>query len=127
MISAHSLAVTSCEIDPMLEEKYQTLKQNICNDIATCEVMLEPVTSPISRTSDKLEDEEKIPYVQEISTMDPTEREFRERLSSMEWDEEVPSYIKPEIIGKKEIYYMTLKRQRVISDIELLNHMYGAV
>ena len=48
----------------MLEEKYQTLKQNICNDIATCEVMLEPISS----TSDKLEDEEKIPYEEEIPT-----------------------------------------------------------
>ena len=38
----------------MLEEKYQTLKQNLHNDIATCEVMLEPVTSPMSSLSDKL-------------------------------------------------------------------------
>ena len=27
----------------------------------------------------------------------------------------------------REAYYLTLKRQRIISDIELLNHMYGAV
>ena len=39
----------------------------------------------------------------------------------------MPSYIKPETVGKREVYYLTLKRQRVISDIELLNHMYGAV
>ena len=38
LILAHSLAVTSCEIDSMLEKKYQILKQNIYNDIATCEV-----------------------------------------------------------------------------------------
>ena len=110
MISVHSLAVTSYEIDPMLEEKYQTLKQNICNNIVTSEVMLEPVTSPISSTSDKLEDEEKIPYVEEIPIKDPTEREFRERLRNMEQDEEVPSYIKSEVIRKREIYYLTLKR-----------------
>ena len=84
LISAHNLAVTSCEIDPMLEEKYKTLKQNKYNDIATCEVMLEPVTSPMSDPSDKLEDKEKTPYVEKIPTMDPTEREFSERLGSME-------------------------------------------
>ena len=39
----------------------------------------------------------------------------------------MPSYIKPETVGKREVYYLTLKRQRIISDIELLNHMYGAV
>ena len=31
------------------------------------------------------------------------------------------------MVGKREVYYLTLKRQRIISDIELLNHMYGAV
>ena len=86
----------------MLEEKYQTLKQNICNDIATCEVMLEPVTSPMGDPSDEIEDEEKTPYVEKIPEMDLTEREFRERLDSVEQDEEVPSYIKPEIIGKEK-------------------------
>ena len=29
LISAHNLVVSSYELDPMLEEKYQTLKQNI--------------------------------------------------------------------------------------------------
>ena len=28
----------------------------------------------------------------------------------------MPSYIKPETIGKREVYYLTLKRQRIISD-----------
>ena len=59
--------------------------------------------------------------------MDPTEKEFRERLDSMVRDEEMPSHIKPETVGKREAYYLILKRQRIISDIELLNHMYGAV
>ena len=84
LISAHSLVVVSYEIDPMLEEKYQTLKQNMYNDIATCEMMLEPVTSPISDPSDKIEEVEKFPNPEIIPVMDPTEREFRERLGSME-------------------------------------------
>ena len=36
LISAHNLVVSSYELDPMLEEKYQTLKQNIYNEIAMC-------------------------------------------------------------------------------------------
>ena len=44
LISVRNLVVSSYELDPMLEEKYQTLKQNMCNEIATCEVMLEPAT-----------------------------------------------------------------------------------
>ena len=97
------------------------------NDIATCEIMLEPVTSPMSDSSDKIEEAEKLLDPEIIPVMDPTEKEFRERLGSMEQDEEVPSYIKPEIIGKREVYYLTLKRCRIISDIELLNHMYGTI
>ena len=68
----------------MLEEKYQILKQNMYNYIATCEMMLEPVTSPISDPSDKIEEVEKFPDPEIIPVMDPTEREFRERLGSME-------------------------------------------
>ena len=41
LIPAHSNVVSSYEIDPVLEEKYQTLKQNIYNDIAPCKMMLE--------------------------------------------------------------------------------------
>ena len=111
----------------MLEEKYQILKQNMYNDIATCEIMLEPVTSPISDSSDKIEEAEKLLDPEIIPVIDPTEKEFRERLDSMERDEEVPSHIKPETVGKREMYYLILKRWRIISDIELLNHMYGAV
>ena len=84
LISAYSLVVASYEIDPMLEEKYQILKQNMYNDIATCEMMLEPVTSPISDPSDKIEEVEKLPDPGIIPVMDPTEREFKERLGSME-------------------------------------------
>ena len=127
LISAHSLVVASCELNPMLEGKYQILKQNMYNDIVTCEVMLEPIASPVSDTSSKIEKVEIPHELQTIPIMDPTEKEFRERLGSMERDEEVPSYIKPETVGKREVYYLTLKRQRIISDIELLNHMYGAV
>ena len=125
LISAHSLVVASCRLDPMLEEKYQTLKQNLCNDIATCEVMLEPVISPMSSLSDKLEHEEKAPHEGELPTMDPTEKEFRERLKNMEQDKEIPAYITSDVIGKKELNYLVLKRKRVISDIETLNHIMG--
>ena len=84
LISAHSLVVASYEIDPMSEEKYQILKQNMYNDIATCEMMLELVTSPISDPSDKMEEAEKFLDPEIIPVMDPTEKEFRERLGSME-------------------------------------------
>ena len=127
LIPAHSLVVASYELNPMVEEKYQILKQNMYNDIATCEVMLEPITSLVSDTSSKIEKVETPHELQTIPIMDPTEKEFRERLGSMERDEEVPSYIKPETVGKREVYYLTLKRRRTISNIELLNHMYGAV
>ena len=73
------MVVASYEIDPMLEEKYQTLKQNMCNDIATCEMMLEPVASPISEPSDKIGEVKKFPDSERIPIMDPTEKEFRER------------------------------------------------
>ena len=53
LISTHNLVVASYELNPMLEEKYQILKQNMYNDIATCEVMLEPITSSVSDTSSK--------------------------------------------------------------------------
>ena len=83
LISAHSLVVASYEIDPMLEEKYQVLKQNMCNDIATCEMMLEPVTSPISESSDKIGEVKKFLNPEIIQVMDPTEKEFRERSLTM--------------------------------------------
>ena len=59
--------------------------------------------------------------------MDPTKKEFRERLKNMEQNKEIPPYIKPKVIGKREINYLILKRKRVISGVETLNHMYGAV
>ena len=43
----------------MLEEKYQTLKQNMYNEIATCEVMLEPVTGQSSEHNKMGEEIEK--------------------------------------------------------------------
>ena len=97
------------------------------NDIATCEVMLEPVTRLINDSSDKIEEAEKLLDSPIILVMDPTEKEFMERLDSIQRDEEVPSHINPETVGKREMYYLILKRWRIISDIELLNHMYGAV
>ena len=84
LISAHNLVVASYELNPMLEEKYQILKQNMYNDIATYEVMLAPVTSPISDSSGKIEEVETPLESQIIPVMDPTEKEFQERLGSME-------------------------------------------
>ena len=68
----------------MLEENYQILKQNMYNDIATCEVTLEPVTRPMSDSSNKIEEAEKLLSPEIIPVMGPTEKEFRERLGSME-------------------------------------------
>ena len=57
LISAHNLVVPSYELDPMLEEKYQTLKQNIYNEIATCEAMLDPSISQLSDHEDDMREE----------------------------------------------------------------------
>ena len=84
LISAHNLFVASYELDPMLKGKYQIHKQNMYNDIATCEVMLEPVTSPINDPGDKMEEVEPPLNSLIIPVMDPTEKELRERLGSME-------------------------------------------
>ena len=125
LISAHNLVVSSYELDPMLEEKYQTLKQN---KIATCEVMLEPPIGQISDHDDDMREEIEKPLDLKVTPpMDPTEREFSERLDNMERDDEVPIYIDPETISEKDFYYLLIKRHRTVSDIELLNHMYGAV
>ena len=59
--------------------------------------------------------------------MNPTEKDFRERSDSMERDNEVPTSIDPKTISEKDFYYLLMKRRRTVSDIELLNHMYGAV
>ena len=45
----------------------------------------------------------------------------------MERDDEVPTYIDPETISEKDFYYLLIKICRTVSDIELLNDMYGAV
>ena len=128
LISAHNLVVSSYELDPILEEKYQTLKQNIHNEITICEVMLEPAAGQSSDHDDDMGEEIEKPLDLKVDpSMDPTEREFRERLGSMERDDEVPTYIDSETISEKDFYYLLIKRCRTVSDIELLNHMYGAV
>ena len=96
------------------------------NEIATCEVMLEPVSGQSSELDEMGEEIEKPLDLKVTPSMDPTEREFRERLDSMERDE-VPTCIDPETISERDFYYLLIKRQRTVSDIELLNHMYGAV
>ena len=111
LISAHNLVVLSYELDSMLEEKYQTLKQNMYNEIATCEVMLEPATGQSSE-HDEMEEIEKPLDLKVTPSMDPTEREFRERLDSMEKDDEVPTYIDPETISETFIIYL-------LKDVEL--------
>ena len=128
MISAHNLVVLSYDLDPMLKEKYQTLKQNIYNEIATYEVMLEPHTGQLSDCNDGMGEEIENPLDLKVTPpMEPTEKEFRERLDGMERDDEVPTHINPETIGEKDFYYLLIKRHRTVSNMELLNHMYGAV
>ena len=46
------------------------------NDIAMCEVMLEPITSLVSNTSSKIEKIETPHELQTIPIMGPTEKEF---------------------------------------------------
>ena len=48
------------------------------------EVMLESITSPVSNTSSKIGKVETPHELQTIPIMDPTEKEFWERLGSME-------------------------------------------
>ena len=57
--------------------------------------------------------------------MSSTEIEFMERLDSMENDDEVPAHLDPKTIDEREFYYLLIKR--TVSDVETLNHMYGAV
>ena len=79
LISAHNLVVSSYELDLMLEEKYQTLKQNICTEIATREVMLEPSTSQLSDHEDDMREEIEKPLDLKVApSMDPTEKNSEE-------------------------------------------------
>ena len=99
----------------MLAEKYQILKQNIYNEIATCEVILELPTGQMSDNEDDMREEIEKPLDLKVTPpMDPIEKEFRERLDSMERDDEVPTYIDPETIGEKDFYYLLIKRCRTI-------------
>ena len=59
--------------------------------------------------------------------MSSTEIEFRERLDSMENDDEVPAHLDPKTIDEREFYYLLIKRNRTVSDVETLNPMYGTV
>ena len=60
LISAHCNVVSSYEIDPVLEEKYQTLKQNIYNDIASCKMMLEMTIGQSSEQDEEEQGEEPL-------------------------------------------------------------------
>ena len=73
---------------------------------------------------DKRKEIEKPLDLKVTPSMDPTEREFREKLDSMERDDEVPTYIDPETISERDFHYLLIKR--TVSDIKLLNYMYGA-
>ena len=114
LISAHNLVVSSYELDSMLEEKYQTLKQNMYKEIATCEVMLEPATGQSNEHDKMVREIEKPLDLKVAPSMDPTEIEFRERLDSMERDDEVPTYIDPDTISERDFYYLFIKRCRTI-------------
>ena len=59
--------------------------------------------------------------------MSSTEIEFRERLDSKENDDEVPAHLDSKTIDERELYYLLVKRNRTVSDVETLNHMYGTV
>ena len=59
--------------------------------------------------------------------MSSTEIEFRERIDSMENDDEVPAHLSPKTINEREFYCLLMKRNRTVSDVETLNHMYGTV
>ena len=39
----------------------------------------------------------------------------------------VARHIDPETISERDFHYLLIKRCRTVSDIELLNHVYGAV
>ena len=55
--------------------------------------MLEPAAGQSSDHDDDMGEEiEKPLHFKVTPSMDPTEREFRERLDSMERDDEVPTY-----------------------------------
>ena len=45
----------------------------------------------------------------------------------MENDDEVPAHLDPKTTDEREFYYLLIKRNRTVSDVETLNHMYGAV
>ena len=61
----------------MLEQKYQTLKQNIYNDIASCEMMLEMTIGQSSEQDEEEQGEEPL----NLSTQVPPPHEFyRDRI-----------------------------------------------
>ena len=45
----------------------------------------------------------------------------------MENDDEVPTHLDPKTIDEREFYYLLIKRNRTVSDVETLNNMYGTV
>ena len=127
LISAHSNVVSSYEIDPVLEEKCQTLKQNIY-DVASCEMMIEMTIGQSSEQDEEEQGEEPLNLATQVPPpMSSTEIEFRERIDSMENYDEVPAHLSPRTINEREFYYLLMKRNRTVSDVETLNHMCGAV
>ena len=55
--------------------------------------------------------------------MSSTEMEFRERLDSKENDDEVPAHLNPKTLNEREFYYLLMKSNRTVSDVETFNHM----
>ena len=42
-------------------------------------------------------------------------------------NDEVPAHLDPKTIDERELYYLLIKRNRTVSDVETLNHMHGTV
>ena len=90
--------------------------------------MLETTIGQSSEQEEEEQGDEPLNVAPQVpAPMSSTEIEFRERLDSMENDDEVPAHLYPKTIDERELYYLLIKRNRTVSDVETLNHMYGAV
>ena len=105
LISAHCNVVSSCEIDSVLEDKYQTL------NIASCKMMLETTIGQSSEQDEEEQDEKPLNLSTQVPPlMISTEIEFRRRLDSMENDNEVHTHLDPKTIDERELYYLLTKK-----------------
>ena len=63
---------------------------------------------------DEEEEIEKPLDLKENLSMNPTGRKFRERIDSMQSDDEVPIHINPQTISERDFYYLLIKRRRTV-------------